>query len=65
MKHKTVLYASRILRGHEVKSLTEKVQSLLQEGREVEANILMLRHASQNRVTRNEVQTCLPLRKLG
>lgn len=65
MAKQIVQYASRIMQGREVKRLTQNVQYLLNEGREVEANILMLRHASQNRISRNEVQVCLPLRKLG
>lgn len=65
MAKQIVQYASRIMQGREVKRLTQNVQYLLNEGREVEANILMLRYASQNRISRNEVQVCLPLRKLG
>lgn len=65
MPNRTVIFVSRIMTGREVHELTTKVQALLRDGREIEANILMLRNANKNNLSRIEVRTCLPLRKLG
>ena len=65
MPKQTVIFVSRIMKGHEVRDMLGKVQVLLSEGREIEANILMLRNANKKYFTRNEVLLCQPLRKLS
>lgn len=65
MTKRTVFFVSRIMTGREVRDLTNKVQALLRDGREIEANILMLRNANKSNISRIGVRTCLPLRKLG
>ncbi|MGP9042143.1 hypothetical protein [Cytobacillus kochii] len=67
MPTQTVLYASRILTAGAVKELSRKVKDLLAEGKELEANILLLRYAGKrsNQILRKEVDEWQPSRKLG
>jgi len=63
----TTLYASRLLPAGTVKEVSRKAKDLLAAGKEVEANILLLRYAGKRseKILRKEVEEWQPLRKLG
>ena len=59
----TVLYVSRLLPGSAVSDISRKVRDLLTAGKEVEANILLLRFAGRRSSTllRKELDEWQPL----
>lgn len=67
MGKQTMLYASRLLKAGTVKEVSRNAKVLFEAGKEVEANILLLRYAGKRSelILRKEVEQWQPLRKLG
>lgn len=67
VEKQTMLYASRLLKAGTVKEVSRNAKVLFEAGKEVEANILLLRYAGKRSelILRKEVEQWQPLRKLG
>lgn len=63
----TVLYASRMMTGREVRKTSETVRTLLDAGHIMQANVVMLRNAGKKSelLTEKEGEEWQPSRRLG